>query len=275
MFGELSEKVRGWIFILLFFLPVLTKGSLQLIECKGGAYSVVLCPCFLHHMQPFLKNTISCRRWSALPPVSPQECRVESTGSLEEASLPSPPWTPPTRQPCPSRPRTCWCHPESARSSPMSAAPSASSSRSICSSSPFCGSLSWMWVYVEVHTHVVLGLHFELLTFLHHSGRLYLHFKAHERWLIRYPHQLCSVPSQISNTIWENLENEVIRYNFKSSFFDIFVSGAARLCTCLAALHSTNYTWSCFDSCDRLVTSHYAPKFTLNMHFVLFLLQFN
>uniref|UniRef100_A0A667YJ08 StAR related lipid transfer domain containing 3 n=1 Tax=Myripristis murdjan TaxID=586833 RepID=A0A667YJ08_9TELE len=32
----------------------------------------------------------------------------------------------------------------------------------------------------------------------------------------------------ISNTIWENLENEVIRYNFKSSFFDIFLLAVFR-----------------------------------------------
>ena len=31
---------------------------------------------------------------------------------------------------------------------------------------------------------------------------------------------------QISNTIWDNLKNEVLLYDFKSSFFDIFVSSA-------------------------------------------------
>lgn len=75
---------------------------------------------------------------------SPQECRVETSGSWEAACPPSPPWIPPTPPRCPSLPRICSYHLRSARPSLTCAAPSASLWPLTCSSSPFCGSLSWM-----------------------------------------------------------------------------------------------------------------------------------
>lgn len=92
-----------------------------------------------------LNITVSLTLLQGEFPVSLQECRAESTASSMAASLPSPPWTLPTRRPCPSRPRTCLYRPKSARPSLMSGAPSVSLWRSTCSSSPSCGSLSWMW----------------------------------------------------------------------------------------------------------------------------------
>lgn len=37
-----------------------------------------------------------------------------------------------------------------------------------------------------------------------------------------------SVLQQLSNSIKDSLEKEVIHYNYKTSFFDIFVSGSIR-----------------------------------------------
>uniref|UniRef100_A0A669F852 StAR-related lipid transfer protein 3 n=1 Tax=Oreochromis niloticus TaxID=8128 RepID=A0A669F852_ORENI len=37
----------------------------------------------------------------------------------------------------------------------------------------------------------------------------------------------------ILNSLWESLENEVVHYNFKSSFFDIAVSGSIQICVYL------------------------------------------
>lgn len=50
-------------------------------------------------------------------------------------------------------------------------------------------------------------------------------FWAMLMWTVR------SVLQQISSSIKDSLENEVIRYNFKSSFFDIFVSGSIQVCS--------------------------------------------
>ncbi len=41
---------------------------------------------------------------------------------------------------------------------------------------------------------------------------------------------VCSVLLQISSSVWKSLEIEVVHYNYRSSFFDIFVSGTS-LCT--------------------------------------------
>lgn len=41
--------------------------------------------------------------------------------------------------------------------------------------------------------------------------------------------RLCSSALQITGTLWENLEDQVVRYNFRSSFFDIVVSDGRRL----------------------------------------------
>lgn len=107
----------------------------------------------------FISKSSDCSRHSPLTlspplqgefPVSPQECRVESMASSGAACLPLLPWMLPTLLRCPSLPHTCLSHLQSARPSLMSAAPSVSLWHSICSSSPSCGLLSWMWVFSEV-----------------------------------------------------------------------------------------------------------------------------
>lgn len=53
---------------------------------------------------------------------------------------------------------------------------------------------------------------------------------------------LLSVLQQLSDSIQDSLEKEVIHYNYKTSFFDIFVSGSIRdplsQCDLCSAFHS-------------------------------------
>lgn len=151
---------------------------------------------FNQHIAPEL-----CLLLQGVFPVSLQECRVRTMGTSGAVCLPSPLWMPPTLRQCPSLPHTCLYHLQSARPSLTSAAPSVSLWHSTCSSSPFCGSLSWTWVSGSVSTRKTWGSE---------CCRLI--------WAI------CSVLLQISSSIKDSLEHEVVHYDFKSSFFDIFVS---------------------------------------------------